>query len=76
VLAALVYARRRGSVLLLCRSHYPYCGLWTAPGGKLLRAESPAECAMRELREEVGLTARSVRLRGLVTEVSPLPHYR
>ena len=31
---------------------------WGVPGGWMNRGESPAECALRELREETGLTAK------------------
>ena len=51
-------------------------GLWVAPGGKVEKHEAPLECAVRELREETGLSARRMTLRGLVTEVSPRDDYQ
>jgi mutator protein MutT len=33
-----------------------YAGLWEFPGGKIEPGESPAEAAVRETREEAGLT--------------------
>lgn len=82
VLGTLVYARQNLSpyggmrVLMLHRKKEPNKGLWVAPGGKVEMHESPLECAIRELREETGLTSHRMVLRGLVTEVSPREDYQ
>lgn len=76
ILATLCYALRDGQVLLLHRNKEPNLGLWVAPGGKIEYDESPHECALRELREETGLTAHTARLRGIITEVSPRDDYQ
>ena len=76
VLATLVYCLRQDCVLLLRRSNPPFAGKWVAPGGKIERHESPVECAARELREETGLIARNLILRGIVREVSPRPDWQ
>ena len=39
---------------------------WIGLGGKLEPGESPAECLLREVREEAGLTLTSYRYRGIV----------
>jgi ADP-ribose pyrophosphatase YjhB (NUDIX family) len=70
-LVTLVYCLRDGEVLLLRRRKEPFPGRWTAPGGKVDPGESPAECAVRELREETGLRAHDPVLRGVITETSP-----
>ena len=44
-----------GRILLLHHVFHPYTP-WGLPGGWLGRNESPQECALRELREETGLT--------------------
>lgn len=59
------------------RRKQPNLGQWTAPGGKVEIDESPAECAVRELREETGLQATGrPELRLIVTETSPLPDWQ
>jgi 8-oxo-dGTP diphosphatase len=76
VLATLVYAFDGDAVLLHQRVKDPNKGLWVAPGGKLEADESPAECAVREMREESGLHVSELVLRGIMTEVSPRPDYQ
>lgn len=70
-LVTLVYCLRDGQVLLLERRKPPFPGLWVAPGGKVEPGESPAEGAVRELREETGLAAGRAVLRGVITETAP-----
>ena len=43
---------------------------WVGIGGKFEPGESPEDCALREVREETGLTMRSWSYRGIVTFVS------
>ena len=50
-------------VLIVKRARAPYAGLWSLPGGKPRFGEPLPAAALRELREETGLTAR---LAGLV----------
>ena len=42
---------------------------WVGVGGKFERFESPEECLVREVREEIGLTLTCYRARGLLTFV-------
>ena len=53
---------RRGRVLLEKRSD---CGLWGIPGGSIEPGESVERTAVREIREETGLTVRVTRLFGV-----------
>jgi 8-oxo-dGTP diphosphatase len=46
-----------GQVLLVRRQGAHGAGTWATPGGHLDFGESPAECAVRELKEEVSITA-------------------
>ena len=43
---------------------------WLGIGGKFEDKESPEECAMREIKEETGLTVTDYNYRGIVTFVS------
>lgn len=46
-----------GSVVMINRSTGAYVGRWGLPGGKIEPAEHPGETAVREIREEAGLSA-------------------
>lgn len=43
---------------------------WIGVGGKFEEGESPEDCALREVREETGLTLTDYAYRGIVTFVS------
>lgn len=49
-------------VLLCHRRDYD---LWNLPGGTMEPGESPWECVIREIKEETGLDAETVRLVGI-----------
>lgn len=51
---------RDGRVLLAARANEPMRGVWTLPGGLVETGERLAEAALRELGEEVGLSANIV----------------
>lgn len=53
----------RGDAILLVRERID--GKWTVPGGWADIGESPAECVVRELREESGYEGRVLRLLAL-----------
>lgn len=58
MLAASVGVFREGRVLISERLVEPAKGLYTFPGGRVEFGETLAEAALRELMEEVGVTAR------------------
>ncbi len=59
-----VFVIRAGLILLGERRGAHGAGTWALPGGHLEYGESVEQCAIREVREETGLT---------ITEVSPGP---
>ena len=72
-LTTLCYIEKDGCYLILHRTkkqHDENGDKWIGVGGKFEYGESPEECAMREVKEETGLTMLNPRFRGLVTFVS------
>jgi mutator protein MutT len=54
-----------GRVLLLQRPGHVHCGgLWSFPGGKVEKGETPLDAAQRELLEETGLSGHGWRTLG------------
>ena len=60
----LVVTDEAGRILLVQRSVEPKKGLWCLPGGFMELGETPEEGALRELKEETGLSGRIDRLIG------------
>ena len=60
LLAASVAVFRDGKVLLATRTKPPGDGVWSLPGGLVEVGETLEEAALRELMEEVGVTARII----------------
>ncbi|MFH2005980.1 MAG: NUDIX hydrolase [bacterium] len=63
--AACVVPERDGRILLLRRGINPGRGKWVMPGGFVDRGELPAEAAVREALEEVGLEVEAGKLVGV-----------
>ncbi|NJN55383.1 MAG: NUDIX domain-containing protein [Anaerolineae bacterium] len=68
----LVVMNEQGQILMLKHVFHPQAP-WGLPGGWLNRNEDPQDCALRELREETGLTAVLDRL--LVLQRDPVPSH-
>jgi ADP-ribose pyrophosphatase YjhB (NUDIX family) len=60
ILAVSLAVFREGRVLIARRARAPLQGLYSLPGGVVEIGETMREAALRELGEEVGLTARIV----------------
>ena len=72
-LTTLCYIEKDGCWLVLHRTKKDYDengDKWIGVGGKFEYGESPEECALREVKEETGLTMTEYRFRGIVTFVS------
>jgi 8-oxo-dGTP diphosphatase len=71
-LATLCYLtdKKNNSTLMLHRvkkSNDYHQGKWNGLGGKFLPGETPEECAVREIREESGLSVKSLTLKGFIS---------
>lgn len=70
---SLCYLERNGQYLILHRTkkeHDENADKWIGVGGKFEPGETPDECALREVKEETGLTMTDFTLRGLIIFVS------
>ena len=72
----LVMIERNGKLLLLNRPEFKKYPGFIAPGGKIDFPESPAEGAIREVKEETGLQVEKMRYKGLDEYVVPSKGYR
>jgi len=59
VIALVAAFNKNGELLLLKRPDDAHCGgLWSFPGGKVEADEHPLQAAIRELKEETGLSGK------------------
>ncbi len=67
-LGVLVYLEHDDHVLMIHRvKNDEHKGLWLAPGGKIEKNEAPRESAVREFREETGLTVSGLTYKSVLT---------
>lgn len=59
--AAVLAVKGDGTVVMVNQHRFPHGNVLEIPAGTLERGESPLECARRELREETGYVADSIR---------------
>lgn len=62
IAATIAVVLRDGHVLLVRRSNQPDAGKWGFPGGKVERGETLSQAALRELKEETGVSAEALRV--------------
>ena len=62
---------REGKILLIKRRFEPNKGRWSLPGGLVERGERVEEAALREVREELGISVTLEGLIGIANEIIP-----
>ena len=70
----LVVVDKKDRVLLVKRSVEPKKGFWCLPGGFMELSETPEQAALRELKEETGLSGKIDMLLGVSANPSTLYH--
>lgn len=65
----LLFTKNFKEVLLVKRNKRPYINCWNGIGGKIEENETPIESAIRECKEETGITISNPKL--LVTYIYP-----
>lgn len=69
-LATLCYVQKENKTLMLYRNKKEndyHEGKWNGLGGKFELGESPEDCAIREIKEEAGLTVKNLIMKGFIT---------
>ena len=57
--SSIIFINAQRKILLFLRDdipNIPYPGLWDVPGGHVEKNESPEQCIVREMKEEMNLT--------------------
>lgn len=65
--ATLCFVKKGNKILVINRNKPPFVGMWNAVGGKVKEGESIEECAIREIKEESGVTVESAEVFSVFT---------
>ena len=63
--ASIIFVNNKNKILLFLRddkSHIPYPNMWDVPGGHVEKNETPQECIVREMKEEMNLDLKNFQL--------------
>lgn len=55
-------------ILLICRNHAPFQGMWALPGGFVNYGETTENAVVREFFEETGVTTKVVQLLDVLSD--------
>jgi mutator protein MutT len=66
-----VAIERDGRLLMVRRALDPYAGCWEWPGGYMELGETPAQAAIREIREELAVEVRLTAVLGVYVDPWP-----
>jgi len=70
--SACVVLNEKNEVVIIKRKFEPNAGGWALPSGYVEIDQTPAECAIDEMKEETGLVGEVVAQLGYDTEFSPI----
>jgi 8-oxo-dGTP diphosphatase len=71
VLAAIIFNDEKQVLIAQRRSPSANAGMWEFPGGKLETSETPEECIIREIKEELNIEVRVIRPYQIVNYAHP-----
>ena len=66
-----VIVKKNGEILLGIRRNSHDAGTWSFPGGHLEFGETIEGCALRELKEEAGISVKNLRLGTFTNDIFP-----
>lgn len=65
----------KGKVLMVKRAIQPFLGYWVFPGGHVDYGERTEEAIIRELKEELGISVKIIKLFGVYSDPKRDPRY-
>lgn len=71
VVTGIIHNAKKEILIALRQKHVHLGGLWEFPGGKIESQETPEQALIRELQEEIGITATQLRPCAHVTHTYP-----